>query len=398
MRANDTAQRPIIGASGTLRARLSSSRRRSAGLGVGARPPRAPRPRRPPPRSTTSPGAPRRPARRAADEAAALYRQALARTPQAGPRACGRSGRSPTSRTGSPSAATCSRGWRRSSRRWRAAWALRGLCEFRLGAYAARASTSRTASRWACRRGEALSPACVVPPGTAADAARRVRPRHRAAAARSSSSSRRRRRSTWRAASSCCGDRSCRGRYPRRTSGSSARPARRTAPTSRATPRGRAAIRGADPEAPPGALPALRPRPGAGSAGLGRRARGSSEGRSSSFRTTCWRGSSSASALLARGREAEAIAPAEEAVRLAPGLFVTHLVLGRALAATGGLERGIRELETAAALAAADPGHPTGTGRVPRCPAPPTPGPCTRPSAWIPPRPARPTRPCCAAP
>jgi tetratricopeptide (TPR) repeat protein len=54
--------------------------------------------------------------------------------------------------------------------------------------------------------------------------------------------------------------------------------------------------------------------------------------------------------LLARGREAEATAPAEEAVRLAPGLFVTHLVLGRALAATGGLERGIRELETAAAM------------------------------------------------
>jgi tetratricopeptide (TPR) repeat protein len=55
--------------------------------------------------------------------------------------------------------------------------------------------------------------------------------------------------------------------------------------------------------------------------------------------------------LLARGREAEAIAPAEEAARLAPGLFVTHLVLGRALAATGRLERGIRELETAAAMA-----------------------------------------------
>jgi tetratricopeptide (TPR) repeat protein len=54
--------------------------------------------------------------------------------------------------------------------------------------------------------------------------------------------------------------------------------------------------------------------------------------------------------LLARGREAEAIAPAEEAARLAPGLFVTHLVLGRALAATGHLRRGIRELETAAAM------------------------------------------------
>jgi tetratricopeptide (TPR) repeat protein len=54
--------------------------------------------------------------------------------------------------------------------------------------------------------------------------------------------------------------------------------------------------------------------------------------------------------LLTRGREAEAVAPAEEAARLAPGLFVTHLVLGRALAATGRLERGIRELETAAAM------------------------------------------------
>jgi len=46
--------------------------------------------------------------------------------------------------------------------------------------------------------------------------------------------------------------------------------------------------------------------------------------------------------LLTRGRDAEAVAPA---------LFVTHLVLGRALAATGRLERGIRELETAAAMA-----------------------------------------------
>ena len=36
-------------------------------------------------------------------------------------------------------------------------------------------------------------------------------------------------------------------------------------------------------------------------------------------------------------------------MRLAPGLFVTHLVLGRALAATGQVDRGIRELETAAA-------------------------------------------------
>jgi tetratricopeptide (TPR) repeat protein len=54
--------------------------------------------------------------------------------------------------------------------------------------------------------------------------------------------------------------------------------------------------------------------------------------------------------LLARGREAEAVAPGEEAARLAPGLFVTHLLLGRALAATGRLEQGIRELETAARM------------------------------------------------
>lgn len=56
-------------------------------------------------------------------------------------------------------------------------------------------------------------------------------------------------------------------------------------------------------------------------------------------------------ALLARGLEEEAVPPAEAAVRLAPGLFVTHLLLGRALVATGRLEPGIRELETAAALA-----------------------------------------------
>jgi len=56
-------------------------------------------------------------------------------------------------------------------------------------------------------------------------------------------------------------------------------------------------------------------------------------------------------ALLARGREQEAVAPAEAAARLAPGLFATHLVLGRALVATGQLTRGIRELETAAGMA-----------------------------------------------
>lgn len=59
--------------------------------------------------------------------------------------------------------------------------------------------------------------------------------------------------------------------------------------------------------------------------------------------------------LLTRGREAEAIAPAREAARLAPGLFATHLVLGRALAASGSLAEGVHELETAATLAPAIP-------------------------------------------
>lgn len=59
--------------------------------------------------------------------------------------------------------------------------------------------------------------------------------------------------------------------------------------------------------------------------------------------------------LLARGREPEAVAPAEQAVKLAPGLFASHLVLGRALVGTGKLTRGIRELETAAGLAPSIP-------------------------------------------
>jgi predicted Zn-dependent protease len=55
--------------------------------------------------------------------------------------------------------------------------------------------------------------------------------------------------------------------------------------------------------------------------------------------------------LLARGRAQEALAPAEAAAKLAPGLFATYLVLGRALVETGNLTRGIAELETAAAMA-----------------------------------------------
>jgi len=57
--------------------------------------------------------------------------------------------------------------------------------------------------------------------------------------------------------------------------------------------------------------------------------------------------------LLRRGQAKAAIAPAETAVKLAPGLFATHLALGRALVDGGILARGIVELETAARLAPA---------------------------------------------
>ena len=56
-------------------------------------------------------------------------------------------------------------------------------------------------------------------------------------------------------------------------------------------------------------------------------------------------------ALLTRGRDAEAIGPAERAVALAPRLFAAHLALGRALVGAGDLARGVRSLETAAAMA-----------------------------------------------
>jgi len=59
--------------------------------------------------------------------------------------------------------------------------------------------------------------------------------------------------------------------------------------------------------------------------------------------------------LMRRGEYAGALPPAEEAVKLAPGLFASHHALGRALAETGDLERGIRELEAAARLAPDSP-------------------------------------------
>jgi tetratricopeptide (TPR) repeat protein len=59
--------------------------------------------------------------------------------------------------------------------------------------------------------------------------------------------------------------------------------------------------------------------------------------------------------LMRRGEYAGALPPAEEAVKLAPGLFAAHHALGRALAETGELERGIRELEAAARLAPDSP-------------------------------------------
>ena len=54
--------------------------------------------------------------------------------------------------------------------------------------------------------------------------------------------------------------------------------------------------------------------------------------------------------LLTRGRAPEALPPAERAVALAPRLFAAHLALGRALVETGAVERGLRELEAAAEL------------------------------------------------
>ncbi len=59
--------------------------------------------------------------------------------------------------------------------------------------------------------------------------------------------------------------------------------------------------------------------------------------------------------LIRRGDFAEALAPATEAVRLAPQLFAAHNALGRVLVETGSLEPGIVELETAARLAPESP-------------------------------------------
>jgi len=59
--------------------------------------------------------------------------------------------------------------------------------------------------------------------------------------------------------------------------------------------------------------------------------------------------------LITHGRPEEARRQAEQAVRLDPVLFVSHLALGRALVETGELTLGVFELETAARLA---PGVP----------------------------------------
>jgi tetratricopeptide (TPR) repeat protein len=59
--------------------------------------------------------------------------------------------------------------------------------------------------------------------------------------------------------------------------------------------------------------------------------------------------------LIRRGDFADALPPAEEAVSLAPQLFASHHALGRALVETGSLERGIAELEAAAKLAPEGP-------------------------------------------
>jgi predicted Zn-dependent protease len=56
-----------------------------------------------------------------------------------------------------------------------------------------------------------------------------------------------------------------------------------------------------------------------------------------------------------RGNAAEAVAPAEEAVRLAPDVPAARLVLGRALLELGQAERAVQELEKGAALAPESP-------------------------------------------
>jgi tetratricopeptide (TPR) repeat protein len=59
--------------------------------------------------------------------------------------------------------------------------------------------------------------------------------------------------------------------------------------------------------------------------------------------------------LLKRGEHAQALPYAEEAVRLAPGLFAAHEALGRALVETGQVPRGVSELEQAVRLAPDSP-------------------------------------------
>lgn len=58
---------------------------------------------------------------------------------------------------------------------------------------------------------------------------------------------------------------------------------------------------------------------------------------------------------LRRGQPQEALGPAEASVKLAPGLFASHNALGRALVETGAMDRGLRELETAATMAPDSP-------------------------------------------
>jgi tetratricopeptide (TPR) repeat protein len=55
--------------------------------------------------------------------------------------------------------------------------------------------------------------------------------------------------------------------------------------------------------------------------------------------------------LMQQGEHAGAVPYAEEALRLAPALFVPHFALGRALVGTGELQRGIAAFEKAASLA-----------------------------------------------
>ena len=143
--------RPIIPAlrlaARTLHLRVAAGRRRGGGGLWPGRPAAGARPRR-----TRSRAGPRPRARRGGWTRPRSSTGRRSRRVRAGPRACGRSGRSPTSRTASPSAAASFSRLVAVQPKMATAWALRGLCEFRLNAWAPALEHVGRACRSACRR------------------------------------------------------------------------------------------------------------------------------------------------------------------------------------------------------------------------------------------------------